>query len=633
MPDLGGTPVSEPPAPTGGQTELEGRIRHALHIDAIEAKYSHELDEYTDIDFEDERYGCRELIDLSSKLMAIASNNPASTRINWEYLPHSLDQNNWTGKPGPVLPGIKDRGDCFNTVLGFLAEALPGNTHLRTIHISGDSIGQPTLARRIVGMREDVFTQFMAALAQSSVNTITFPDDSWFDPDAINFDEEGPTMDVSKHVDASACEVAKTRIVSLQKQCVKNSVRMVAADDPSMLHFVPYFTAGELTPEERTLFKNLVCAICGNTHLQNLLPTYRTQIGLWHCMIRDRAFMNGVASDEAEGPYFHLLVEALPRSKVFQLDVAEFWCTCNPDVQCVLSTEIPALSIQVRTAQTSLMRACVSNAASRLATNDPATCRIIWENKNLDAEAILSVAAAMHGNSHLAVLAMYDRHSPTFPPNAVQVVAGVDPWQQPGKVHSQSCAAGAWRDVNSDAIVALKTAIRRSSVETVFVYPNVVHPDYPSEDSDPSHDLPVQRELNDLCQANKEFAKRIAAIRPLQRLLLSVICQQRASVLVGGRSPVTCAPPLPRTAILGHLDQSRGCPGRGVWERADVVEIKIERIVELDYGGRREERVGTVELIADGKIVEPSSMELFTWHAIDEAAQNNMPAAKRARAD
>jgi hypothetical protein len=61
---------------------------------------------------------------------------------------------------------------------------------------------------------------------------------------------------------------------------------------------------------------------------------------------------------------------------------------------------------------------------------------------------------------------------------------------------------------------------------------------------------------------------------------------------------------------------------------------------ELDYqlailypGGRREERVGTVELIADGEIVEPSSMELFTWHVIDEAAQNNMPAAKRVRAD
>jgi hypothetical protein len=77
----------------------------------------------------------------------------------------------------------------------------------------------------------------------------------------------------------------------------------------------------------------------------------------------------------------------------------------------------------------------------------------------------------------------------------------------------------------------------------------------------------VQRELDELCGVNCEFADWIASNRPLQRLLLAIICHQH--IAAGSRSLFTRALPLSADLLARvhqQLDESRPCAGRAAWE-------------------------------------------------------------------
>jgi hypothetical protein len=564
--------------PWTAPADFIARVRARLHIGP---EYNGELEDYAD--GEDSAAQRRELF---REFLLVSSNDPAVTRLTWQYLPHTLEeQNDWyqwdeeqAGEREVLTAPEDDEGDCLSTLMEFWAEALQGNTCVQNIYSMTDSAFQPDLVKRFMGLREDAYDRFLAALCQSSVTRIQFPDTSWFDLEVIH--SEVP----EQPGDEEALALATCRRLALQRQCALNATRLIAANDPATTVFFPQFTDGRLTVDERERFLNFCDALEGNTHLTTLgNKDGFAGNGFWHAMYCDPD------QERTADSYFYRLLEALPLSKVYEVDVAKFRCNCDDD-----GSDSDSDSDTGDDTQGTLMRACVSNLASRLAANDPTTTRAVWENANVDSQAIVTIAAGLHGNHHLRYLDFTDRVEP----------CEANGWRQLVKIHAQDCACGWRHDPASDAMAAFKTAIRNSGVERV---------EWAGYDPREHRDG-IQREIDQLCHVNQRHNEWLKGNRPFQRLLLAVLCHQTAATDGGGRSLVASALSFPTdllALVCDHLGKTRGCPGQSAWQKGDFV--------------MRSTRSG-VTFIPD--LPARVDNELFAWHV---PLKTGAPSAKRAR--
>jgi hypothetical protein len=410
--------------------------------------------------------------------------------------------------------------DMFMT---FMAQALPGNSHLHYLGIYPRMIDRGTKEKLqwMQILQSDTVGRFESALRDSNVFEIEMPERAYFAPEPLSFNPFFADEDDFAEED---CARVRGWIQSLRRVCARNGVRMMAANDAALTHFDAMSSGcyhpdygyregpvelcsgryGVPPKDDVTICKEIAVALIGNTHVQTIQTAINST--LW-------------STDAA----VECMINRLPQSRVVDVDIAHYQCKCGGqirmlglnDTQWQRQYKFPcwawchdAESDQAVKAH-QLMDICLQNALKRLRGNDPELRQLKWYNKFFGVAHIEALSSAICGNDYLETLVIYDE-------GVQEDQSDPDPGLRSTWRHDQA------------AMTALKTAIGQSALAGVSLfspsYP-IACPHHESENDTYKCELckPLCAELDALCANSRNSNKWIRLNRPYQRMMLAAI--------------------------------------------------------------------------------------------------------------